>query len=380
MAKDPRSKHRDQEVKKWQIIDLVRSVCVIAAMSVHIYTNVPFNNPVVCWLWGRFCTNGIYGVFLFFIVSGFLITHVIASNTGNLFKPDLFRFYIQRIGRIWPLFFLCFISGLVIFLYLPKNSPFYIDYFAPLGKYDFWFWFSLPTFLFNWLLVLRPSWNYSFHWMLFWSLAIEEQFYLFYPLALRKIKNKKKLFFCLGLTIFIAIGWRILFHFFRGHNDFIQSYASLAKFDLIALGILLYLAIQKYGPFLSKHKKTSIFLCTTGLTILILTYFGSRENDSFDEIFVPEAFGLGLGGFLLGGLYLPLFESKYLSIPSLPGKYCYGCYLLHPTLLLFIHPFIDKVNIFLSFFLFIIMITLVAAVSYHFFELPANRLVRRILE
>ncbi len=371
------SKTHSPVVKKWQIIDLVRTGCIISAMSVHIYSNVAFGNPWVCWLWGRFCVNGIYGVYVFFIVSGFLITHVIACGNQSIFQPGLARFYLQRIGRIWPLYFLCLIFGGVIFIFIPAPSPLFTFCFNPLGKQDLWFWLSLPTFLFNWLLVFRPTWDYRPYWMILWSLSIEEQFYLLYPLVLRMVKNLKNFIWFLGLVILTAISWRIFFYLHPAPNDFIQGYASLAKFDLIAWGILFYLAVQKFGPFLLKHPRINFCFFLAGLLILTVTYFGTRENNAWDEIFVSEALALGAGCLILGGLHIRFLESKGLKLLSFPGKYCFGCYLLHPTVLYFVRPWMDRVNIFLGFFLFIILITLVAAFSYHFFELPANRLIRK---
>lgn len=91
-------------MKKWQIVDLVRSFCIVAAMAVHNYSNIPFSHRWASWLWGRFCFNGIYGVFVFFIVSGFLITHVIDQAPGGLFEPKILRFYVNRAEEFGPFF------------------------------------------------------------------------------------------------------------------------------------------------------------------------------------------------------------------------------------------------------------------------------------
>lgn len=310
------------------------------------------------------------------MVSGFLITHVIARDSGGLFKPDLPRFYIHRIGRIWPLFLLCLSFGVAIFLFAPSTSALYQDHFSPGNRHDFWFWFSASTFLFNWLLVFRPNWNYSAYWMILWSLAIEEQFYLLYPWALGKIKKVGYFLMVLGLTVLTGLAWRAYFYFQHGPNGFIQSYASPAKFDLIAFGILLYLAFRNFGPFFSKHKKTCVGTTLVGLLVLLAGYFGSRENDPFQEIFIPEVLACGLFLFLLGSLHLAFWESPRLRLLSLPGKYCYGCYLLHPFVLFFIRPLLGKTGVFSGFAIFIVFTTLVAWASYHFFELPVNRRIR----
>jgi peptidoglycan/LPS O-acetylase OafA/YrhL len=364
-------------LKKWQIIDLTRSFCVIAVMGVHIWSNAPFSNRWVCWMWGTFCVNGFYGVFLFFMISGFLITYVIDQNPGGFFRPSLGRFYIQRIGRIWPLFFACVGAGFLIFLTAPKNSFWYLQYFVPGGDYGLWFWISIFTFLFNWFLISENLWAYPAQWVILWSLAIEEQFYFLYPLVLKKMRDSKRFLVFLFLIILAAVLWRVIFYFSYPGNGFIQSYGSPGKFDLMAMGILLYLTLKRYGGIFSRNRWLSVFLCLGGLSLTLLVYFGTRETNRLSEIFVPELLGLGLFGFLLGGLHLSFFESKYLKILSLPGKYCYGCYLLHSVVLFFIRPFLAGLNIFLAFFLFIVATTLTASISYHFFEMPMNRWIRK---
>src|ERR1039458_7899695 len=366
-------------MKYRQIIDLVRTFCVVAVLGVHAYVNLPIPNRWVCWFWGRFCTNGIYGVFLFFVVSGFLITGVIARNDGQLFKPDFRKFYVQRFGRIGPLFILCFISGLFIFLAVSPGTRMYLDFFPTGVRHGFWFWFSIPTFLFNWFLVFSPNWGYSVHWAILWSVAIEEQFYFLYPVALKRLGIEKKLLIFSLLAVLFAILWRTVFYFHLPDNGFIQSYASPAKFDLIAIGVLLYLAVQRFGPFLAKSKKMSALLCAGGLVAMLGSYFGSRQNDRFEEIMVPEILGLGLSAFLLGGFSLSFFESRFLRVFALPGRYCYGCYLLHPVVLFFIRPFLNRMDVFGGFLFFVALTTAVAALSYHFFEEPSNRMIRRTL-
>src|SRR6185295_13979499 len=116
-------------MKKWKIIDLVRSFCIVVVMGVHFYSAVPFAHPWAAWLWGRFCFNGIYGVFLFFVISGFLITNIISKAPGGIFKPTLLKFYARRIGRIWPLFFLYVGLELIFFEVAPRTTRLFSECF-----------------------------------------------------------------------------------------------------------------------------------------------------------------------------------------------------------------------------------------------------------
>jgi peptidoglycan/LPS O-acetylase OafA/YrhL len=364
-------------IKKWQLIDLIRTFCVLAVLGVHSYSNVPFDNPWSCWFWSRFCINGIYGVFIFFIISGFLITNVISHNRGGLVQPDLFQFYAQRIGRIWPLYFACLFGGCVVFTFLPPNHPIYSGMFLAKGDYGFWFWLSLPLFLFNWFLIGKNVWDYSAHWMILWSLSIEEQFYLLYPLALLKLRTERSLVVFLWVILWLAVAWRFFFYFHSRNNDFIQTYATNSKLDLIAIGILLFFAVRRYGTYLAQHQKLSMLLCAAGFLLTLVSYFGSQENDRFTEIYISEVIGLGVFLFLLGGLHLPFFESPSLKILALPGKYCYGCYLLHPMVLLILHPFLNPNHVLMNFSLVVLLTTFIAFISYRFFEKPLKHFIRK---
>ena len=182
--------------------------------------------------------------------------------------------------------------------------------------------------------------------------------------------------FFLALVILLAVVWRVIFYFYHPENGFLQSYASPAKFDLMAIGILLYLAHEREKGFFSRHRLAGHFACWAGLAFTLFIYFGTRDNDRFAEIFAPEALGLGLFGFLAGGLSLKLFESRFWGLFSLPGKYCYGCYLLHPLIFFYAKPFLAGQNVFFVFFILSLVTTSAAALSYHLFEMPVNRRIR----
>ncbi|HJT23938.1 MAG TPA: acyltransferase, partial [bacterium] len=257
------------------------------------------------------------------------------------------------------------------------DSAFYRTIFPAGAYYGSWFWLSVPAFLFNWFLIFMPSWAYSVHWMLLWSLSIEEQFYLLYPFALKKLRGSKALVALLLAVIVLALIWRTVFFFYDRSNDFIQSFPSTSKFDLIAIGVLLFLAVRHYGKALSRNPAASWALCVAGALLSLAVYFGTQENNHWDEIYSSDLLGLGIFAFLLGGLHLPLFEHPYWKVLAMPGKYCYGCYMLHPFVLLFMGSWLHSLNVFLGFSLFIVATTLLGASSFHLFETPVNLWFRR---
>jgi peptidoglycan/LPS O-acetylase OafA/YrhL len=363
-------------MKKWQLIDLVRSFSIVVVMAVHLnhFLIMP-DNPFWDKIWDHLQRKGTDGVFLFFIVSGFLITHVIANNPGGLIKPDMRRFYIQRAGRILPLFLLTVLLGTLLLLFKDHTREllfFYgADYENPL------FWISLSAFSFNWCLVHERAFDiYGIHWLVLWSLSIEEQFYFIFPAALKKMGSKKRLVLFLILIIAMAFLFRLCSYFCDPGNQRLQQVIPFAVFDLIASGVLTYLVFERYEMFLVGHKRISSLIFILGFILLVVTYWTSFPGYA-ERIVGNNSLELGMAGVLLGGIHLPIFDSKYLKLFSFPGKHCYCNYLIHPTILYLIYPLLHPLNTFLALALYVAMTTGVSAVSYHFFEMPANRWIRK---
>ncbi len=362
----------------FQLIDLVRSFCLLSVLAMH--SDIILQKPQNPWArscWEHFQSNGVYGVYLFFVISGFLITGVLAKNPGGLFNPSIRTFYVQRAGRILPLLLTVIWIGICMLMTSFNPHSDYLDVFSPeAGRLDWAFWFSIATFTFNWFLAFHPPAAFGLHWNILWSLCVEEQFYLFFPVLLRKAKSKERIWKLLLSVIFFALLWRSLCHFLAPSNHFLQLAASFGAFDSIAIGSLLYLADQQWGRWLKQSSKKCVVICALGFVVMTTTYWNTSLS-SLDQIYVPTLLGTGLALFLMGGLKLSFFESHFLKIFSLPGKYCYGGYLLHPMILAIAFPILFHVSAWQGFGFFALITTVVAGISYHFFEMPANRLVRK---
>ena len=130
--------------------------------------------------------TGVVGVHIFFVLSGFLITFLLFKEQNCNGKINLWHFYIRRILRIWPLYYLILILGFFIF---PSLN--YAFEYCPNYLLDF-------TFLNN---LHIPTCNTPTTSML-WSIAIEEQFYLFWPIVVITFGYNKKLIFIFRLQYF----------------------------------------------------------------------------------------------------------------------------------------------------------------------------------
>lgn len=371
-------KGRDVNLGKIQIIDLIRTFSILTVLALHLKPTLPLPEPAYRWGWDHFQRNGAYGVTAFFVVSGFLITRLIDSGRDRLLKPRMKEFYVRRAARILPLMLLVALLGTLLTYSLDGSSKKYHYCFMNPGvRLTPLFWASFATFSYNWFQALNPL-NYpGIYWASLWSLSVEEQFYLFYPVALKRLGSEKKLALFLVLVIAVALTWRFGVFRLGVEGDAMSIRSSFGAFDQIAFGALLYLTQKRLGAQLLRRPAASWTLCLSGAFITTWTYLTTFTADRVDLVYGPTFIALGVFLFLLGGFQIRLFESKRLVWAAVPGRYSYGMYLWHASVLYFIHPFLWDMNIILAFFLFAAAVTLVGAFSFHFFEKPANRMIRK---
>jgi|SRR5581483_2274501 len=370
-------------LKKIQVVDLARCFSIFAVLAFHFglsHVAVPSGPGLIHFLWFRFCMNGAYGVQIFFVISGFLITRFIAESREGLFKPRLRTFYSRRAGRILPLLVLSILLGLMAW-FLPKTGPSGFCLANPDANFGVPFWGSIASFTFNWYRAfLAPVHDFGLHWDILWSLSIEEQFYLFFPLVLWWLGRERNLTGFLGFFILLGPLVRGLGVVLDPDSTY-WNLNSFAQFDLIALGSLLYLVSEKLGKGLRGSKTTAFILCFAGAFILMRTFVALPTPLDYERrVFGPSFIGIGAFLFLLGAIHLKGFESRFLAPFAIPGKLSYGGYLLHPIVLCLLWSFLKAQNESVSFCFFILAVTGIAWVSYRFYESPANLWVQSILD
>lgn len=142
--------------------------------------------------------NADFGVNLFFVLSGFLITWILLVNreeakSAGLSVASIFKmFYIRRTLRIFPLYYLCVVIFFLLSSILTDNNRFIFPW--------------LFTYSANWYFIIHQTW--VGHISHVWSLAVEEQFYLIWPTVMLLVSRK-----LLPLAIFIFIMVGLLFYF-----------------------------------------------------------------------------------------------------------------------------------------------------------------------
>ena len=358
-------------------VDLVRFASILLVAGLHFTGSWTGALSASSQILQRLFSNGAYGVSCFFVVSGFLITKMLVEQNPDLSRLNLRKFYIQRIGRLWPLLALHLLLG----YYLSATAPpggFTNHYFQRTNTFpDLWFWGSIVTFTFNWFWIesSRPAF-YGIYWTILWSLAVEEQFYLFYPMTLRLLGKRRWVLAALGAVACLGPFFR-LWTYLRDPDRIYPCHVSTpCSIDQIAWGALAFFAWEYRGRLPNWTALSSWFICACGGIMMGIVYFKTDYNNPFEWAFSATVLSLGTSTFLLGAMSLPAFQKDWVRGLSRPGTFSYGCYLLHPLVLFLGWGLFNRFNPWMALTLFFLALVGLGAVSYRLFERPLNQAIR----
>lgn len=259
---------------------------------------------------------GWIGVDLFFVISGFLITGILLETRG---QPDYFRnFYIRRILRIFPLYYLFVGTVLLVF---SSNPAFRESAGSP-----FWYLFYLGNVPEGLLGHDVPYWLGPV-----WSLAIEEQFYLTFPLLVA-VLDRKRLTVVLVAILGMAPLVRTVTMVMAPEHERVQYLFTLCRLDTIAVGCLLAICWRSVN--VDRHR---VWLRQAGIAALVVVALvafvtGLDRTTAWGRIGGYSVVALGCGAIvLLAMLGRDGRSTAILRTSSLQyfGKLCFGLYLLH---------------------------------------------------
>ncbi|MBV1776296.1 acyltransferase [Burkholderiaceae bacterium DAT-1] len=318
-------------------IDLLRGLSILFVVIHHLA--LPFRLPLkespLGLLLGKRLSDAISfhgweSVFIFFIISGFLITSRVMERDGGLADINWRQFYIQRISRITPL--LLALLGLLSILHLVGVPNFVV---GESGQTLGGALFSAVTFHLNWYegrtnMWLPPAWD------VLWSLSVEEVFYLAFPLL------------CLLMPRWLLIGGLIALvlsmPFTHGaiEAEVWREKAYLPGMSAIALGVLCALVFARW-PVVSRAFARCIAIMGGGLLINVFV---------FDDV-AWRIFGEQYNYLLLSAGGMLVLASAWLRPERVPGlgwlasmgKASYGIYLTH---MLIVIPVVETYRYYLG--------------------------------
>ena len=260
----------------------------------------------------RFFANLGIGVEIFFFISGFLITYILLVEKERFGNISFWRFFVRRALRIWPLYFLLLLLGPAITDWMHYGQPDYL---------------SLYLFYANFEVISSNTWQFPFAH--FWSISLEEQFYLFWPPIMTVLK-KVALPIALIVLICISIASRA-YYFYNAEFAHAHLYMNLlCRMDTLLIGGL----ISWYY-----HKKNFNFALPTGVSsLLLLGLLGSFCLYDYNDwgnimaaLFKKYLYLIAFGAIILDYLFNPKYgKEKRIKRPFLYlGKISYGIYMFH---------------------------------------------------
>ncbi|MCE2994269.1 MAG: acyltransferase family protein [Cyclobacteriaceae bacterium] len=342
-------------------LDALRLLAALAVMGEHITRNFYFPDDsikkyfiIAISLDG---SGGEWGVSFFFVLSGFLITHLLLEEAKQEGSIQLSIFYARRILRIWPLYFVVLILGFIFHPFLDaslteKANP--LLYSTFLANFD----------------NIYGVWPQSGILGVQWSVAIEEQFYLLWPLVIIILVRHQKIFLPLvSSLVFLSI----LFRVNGGHR-----YHTLSGLAPLMIGAALaFVAVYKKDRldrlvvFFSRNHMRWLYV---GFFLLILFNYRLSEYFHWGDCIAIIGFPLMAVVILIEQAFSSnaCFRLGRLKLLSMGGKMSYGIYLLHMVAILLSEYVFNHytISFWLAIGLIALLTTALVTLSYYLFEKP----------
>lgn len=292
--------------------------------------------------------KGYLGVDFFFVLSSFLLTYLVFKELELTSSFSKKNFFIRRSLRIFPLYFLVVIFSLVTLPLLANFTNTNI---------------TLPdNQLFYWLFLSNYETSDSIFALKFlWSIAVEEQFYLFFILF--GFLFRKHFWIFVSLLICIYIGFMV-----TANQLELSTYThTLTHFSNFAIGMS--------AAYLFYHKILSSKILGGALLFsLIVLFFFELPDIAFHPIL---SICFASSTLLFIKLSNTIKQFKAFQITEHLGKYTYGLYIYSGFVLTFGTKFISIENSFLNFTIQLAFLLVVAFMSYHLFEKHFLKLKKR---
>ena len=351
-------------------IDSLRALAVLAVIIYHVDVN--------------YLPGGFLGVDLFFVLSGYLISSLIIKEYRKTGSLNLYNFYIRRARRLLPAVYFMITVGLVVMVLfnevLLRKS--HLDaIFGYIYSSNWWYIFHKLDYF--------DSFGAQSPFKHLWSLAIEEQFYMIFPLLFLLVNRKKKskdgtyklnknfLYVVLGLILVSLIAHILLFDI----NNISRIYfgTDTRAFSLLVgvVGAILYPMERLHAKVTPQQNMIYSVVSLVSIATLITVMIYTSEYNTL----------LYRGGFLLVavlGLIVIISSGKQHTLMSrllsfkpvvFIGKISYSLYLWHFPVLVLTTPVSEIGNPNIFFVILRIVLTFaVAIVSYVFVETPIRKL------
>jgi peptidoglycan/LPS O-acetylase OafA/YrhL len=331
-------------------------------------------------LLGKFFTQLIdnlgFGVDIFFLISGFLITYILLKEKEMFGTISIKKFMVRRSLRIWPLYYLIVIFAPILIMFsnyikphwmASTPEPNYLPYYFFLGNFD---------------IISTGEWMFPFAHL--WSICVEEHFYLIWPFILAFVPNRHliKVFVAIIIASMVSRGYYFTYNI---GNSGAQIYLNtICKVDVIIIGaITAYIYHRK--PILLNIPKYLRILLLIGFIVLISNVSIYSAENLFQVLMKKYLFVIWVGFLMLNFMFnkQPIFNLKKMKVLNYLGKISFGIYIYHNILLSLITDNIlarygsERVTFVRFFIIYIGATVLMAIISWELFEKQILKLKKR---
>lgn len=338
------------KLKYYANLDGVRGIAALMIVVFHFFQGVPASSTLTAYL-VKLSVIGQTGVTLFFVLSGFLITRILLATKE---KENYFsNFYIRRSLRIFPLYYLFLIITYFI-------RPILFDHgFTPFSQQ--WYYY-----------VYLQNFATTFNWDAsgpghFWSLAVEEHFYLFWPLIvfLLPVKGLQR------VIAFIIIGAVILRVVMLSYG-YVVFYFTFTRIDSLAIGA--FLAILEFkGKLVRENARFALiaFVIILIPTAVLWISFNGSGNFFIQALRDPleSSIFFSLIAYLIcipkENLINRLLASR---VSRYIGTISYGIYVYHPFAFSITKKWLASGSLLIAFIEGLVLSLILASLSYYLFE------------
>lgn len=303
-------------------LDGLRFFCFLSVFLFHSFETDDAgikSNPVFYFIKETVFGNGFLGVNFFFVLSGFLITYLLIKEKRSNNNIHIVNFWMRRILRIWPLYFACVFYGFVIFPYTKILAGG-----VPAETANPWYYLGFIS-NFDYIQKGLPD---AKGLGVLWSVAIEEQFYLAWPVILSFFAVKK---FWLPLVIILlgSLGFRALNDVPILHE--MHTLSCIGDMALGGLGAWFILESASFKRRLQQLPRWSIYMIYVAFAVcflfrdeLMLSSYGLRV---FERLIISSLMLL----IILEQCFAShsFYKMGNFKLPTRLGVVTYGLYCLH---------------------------------------------------
>jgi peptidoglycan/LPS O-acetylase OafA/YrhL len=359
-------------------VDFLRGVAILVVLLLHFTLAFGMKNSLFALVFGEkfsraLVYNGNYGVTLFFVISGFLITSMSLARWGSLDRIRPRTFYLYRFARIMPSLVLALA---IITLLGCLGVPYFTN--ADGGHHLPASYFivaigSVLTFWHNALMQSQGWFNYCLN--IYWSLSVEEVFYLALPVACLLLRrNWLFVLVCVAVVIYAP-----LYRAAHIDNELFWECGYAACFDAIALGCLTAMLARKW-TIVGRRAGLMRGVAALGFAVTYLIGIDGHEIFGFTIVALCAAVYLLASATDTG---TSLATGRMTRPLRWLGQHSYELYLFHIVILALLRNVYTRGELGpwawgLWLALFVSLSTLVAFVVARYISEPANRAIRRV--